>query len=118
VKRRLTVIKVCGRDYMPTKEEVEKWRKIFADKQIEDASKYNIISNGEVEVEQLEFDDTEQTITFVKIGGDSYRPTSQDLESWRDVFVKEAKDNKDFKIFSHNDVEITQIKVDEIIAIE
>lgn len=50
-------------------------------------------------------------ITVVKIGGNAegeYRPTPQDLEYWRTVF-EEAQYDKDFKIFTHQGVDIQRV---------
>jgi hypothetical protein len=41
------------------------------------------------------FDDDKKSLTIVKVGNASYRPSPQDLENWRDVFSGK-KSLKDF----------------------
>jgi len=47
-------------------------------------------------------------LTLVKIGDNEFRPTPTDLEHWRNVF-EECQYDKDFKIFSHNAVDVQRI---------
>ena len=47
-------------------------------------------------------------ITLVKLGGNDYKPTQADIEAFRQVF-EEAQYDKDFKIVTHNDVEVTRV---------
>lgn len=47
-------------------------------------------------------------LTIVKIGSADYKPTFADLESWRTVF-EEAQYDKDFKIFTHEGVDVTRV---------
>jgi hypothetical protein len=47
-------------------------------------------------------------LTLVKIGNQDFRPTPVDLESWRNVF-ESAASNKDFRIFTHDAVNIERI---------
>ena len=49
-------------------------------------------------------------LLLVKIGDDNYKPTPKDLENWRDVFEASKKD-PDFKIFSHNAVNIVKFEL-------
>jgi hypothetical protein len=46
--------------------------------------------------------------TIVKIGSADYKPTFADLEAWRAVF-EQAQYDKDFKIFTHEGVDITRV---------
>lgn len=46
--------------------------------------------------------------TVVKIGSADYKPTYADLESWRATF-EQAQNNKDFKIFTHEGVDIQRV---------
>jgi hypothetical protein len=47
-------------------------------------------------------------LTIVKIGSADYKPTFADLEAWRNVF-EEAQYDKDFKIFTHEGVDVTRV---------
>jgi hypothetical protein len=47
-------------------------------------------------------------LTLVKIGSQEFRPTPVDLEAWRNVF-EEAQFDKDFKIFTHDAVNVERI---------
>lgn len=47
-------------------------------------------------------------LTIVKIGSADYKPTFADLEAWRGVF-EEAQYDKDFKIFTHEGVDVTRV---------
>jgi len=47
-------------------------------------------------------------LTLVKIGNDEFRPTPVDLDQWRQVF-EDAQYDKDFKIFTHNAVEVERV---------
>lgn len=50
-------------------------------------------------------------LTLVKVGGNGYSPTPKDLEHWRDIF-EEAQHDKDFKIFTHDAINVTQLEID------
>jgi len=47
-------------------------------------------------------------LTVVKIGSADYKPTHADLEAWRNVFAS-AEFDKNFKIFTHEGVDIQKI---------
>lgn len=47
-------------------------------------------------------------LTIVKIGSADYKPTFADLEAWRGVF-EEAQYDKDFKIFTHEGVDVVRV---------
>lgn len=47
-------------------------------------------------------------LTVVKIGSADYKPTFADLEAWRSTF-EEAQYDKDFKIFTHEGVDIQRV---------
>src|SRR5271166_5968916 len=47
-------------------------------------------------------------LTIVKIGSADYKPTFADLEAWRSTF-EEAQYDKDFKIFTHEGVDVTRV---------
>ena len=66
-----------------------------------------ISANGE---QDLNYDDDADYITIVKVGGENYQQTLADLEEWRKVF-EQAVGDEDFKIFTHAQVHIEQIKV-------
>lgn len=114
---KLTIVKVLphGEDCSPTQEDLERWHKLFQEKKVtlEEAAQA-----GDIEYEVLpEKEEGEYYLTVVKIGGENYMPTFEDLEQWRKVF-EEAKDDPDFKIFTHPEVEVNVINVGKIIATE
>jgi hypothetical protein len=47
-------------------------------------------------------------LTVVKIGSADFKPTFADLEAWRNVF-EEAQYDKDFKIFTHEGVDVSRV---------
>lgn len=47
-------------------------------------------------------------LTIVKIGSADYKPTFADLEAWRSTF-EEAQYDKDFKIFTHEGVDVQRV---------
>lgn len=47
-------------------------------------------------------------LTLVKVGTNDYKPTPDDLETWRNVF-EEAQYDKDFKIFTHSGVSVERV---------
>jgi hypothetical protein len=47
-------------------------------------------------------------LTIVKIGSADYKATRADLEAWRNIF-EEAQYDKDFKIFTHEGVDVTRV---------
>jgi hypothetical protein len=47
-------------------------------------------------------------LTIVKIGSADYKPTFADIEAWRSVF-EEAQYDKDFKIFTHEGVDVVRV---------
>jgi hypothetical protein len=47
-------------------------------------------------------------LTLVKLGGEEYKPTQADIEAFRQV-LEEAQYDKDFKIVTHNGVDISRV---------
>jgi hypothetical protein len=47
-------------------------------------------------------------LTLVKLGGEDYKPTQADIEAFRQV-LEEAQYDKDFKIVTHNGVDISRV---------
>lgn len=47
-------------------------------------------------------------LTLVKVGGDDYKPSPADLESWREMFEQSLYD-KDFKIITHDKVTVERV---------
>lgn len=47
-------------------------------------------------------------LTVVKIGSADFKPTFADLEAWRNIF-EEAQYDKDFKIFTHEGVDVQRV---------
>ena len=50
----------------------------------------------------------EGAVTFIKVGDKDYKPTVADLNEWQRVF-EEAKNDPDFKIFSHSAIDIKRL---------
>lgn len=103
---KLTLIKVGINGYRPSPKDLEYWRNCF---------KSGIMDPDEVErhgvvVEYLDLKDDEDCLILVKVGSENYKPTPADLEAWRQVF-EEARNDKDFKIFTHSEVHVEQIKL-------
>ncbi len=112
---KITIVKILGSDDKITIKDVERWREAFRSEKttVEEAA-----ATGEVEVQVLpELDESNHYITLVRVGGEEYFPTVEDLETWRLVF-EEAKNDPDFKIFTHPAVEVDVINIGKIIAVE
>src|SRR5271163_3776100 len=104
MSNKITIIKVLPRDAAsPSPEDLERWREIFRQNLM---TPEQAAATGEVEITTLpEEQDGECYLTLVKVGGDDYRPTMEDLEAWRKVF-EEAQKDPDFKIFTHPNIDI------------
>lgn len=112
---KITIIKILGSGDKITIQDIERWREVFRSEKmtVEEA-----VATGEVEIQVLpELDESNNYITVVKVGGDEYSPTIEDLENWREVF-EEAKNDPDFKIFTHPAIEVDVINIGKIIAVE
>ena len=117
VKRKLTLIRVLGHDAPVTQKDLQRWHKIFAEHRM---SLQEAVATGEIFAEMIPVrqpDSEENYITFVRICDDDHRPTMEDLEGWRQVF-EEAKGDPDFKIFTYPFVDISVIKLGDIVAVE
>ncbi|CAM6006081.1 unnamed protein product [Sphagnum balticum] len=117
VKRRLTVIKVLGHDQPVTRSDLEKWHKIFVERRM---SLQQAVATGEVFSEMIPVrqpDSEENYMTLVRVGDDEHLPTIEDLEGWRKVF-EESKGDPDFMIFTYPFVDISVIKLGDIVAVE
>lgn len=114
---KVTIVKILphGDEYSPSPEDLDRWRKLFAEDKItlEEAA-----AAGDLEYQVLpQPQENEYYLTLVRVGSDHYYPTVDDLESWRKVFL-DAKDDPDFKIFTHPDVDVSVINIGKIIAAE
>jgi hypothetical protein len=114
---KITVVKILaqGEEFLPTRADMERWHQIFAENKmtVEEA-----VATGEVEIAELPLkEEGEHYLTIVQIGDDNYRPSMAELEQWRLVF-EEAKNDPDFKIFTHPGIEISMINIGDIIAVE
>lgn len=49
-------------------------------------------------------------LTLVRVGGNGYLPTAEDLQIWKNIF-EEAQHDPDFKIFTHDAINVTQLEV-------
>lgn len=117
VKRKLTVIKVLGHDQPVTHKDLEKWHKIFADKRM---SLQRAVATGEVFAEMVPVrqpDSEENYMTFVRVGDEKHMPTIGELEDWRKVFA-DAQSDPDFIIFTYPFVDISVIKLGDVIAVD
>ena len=115
--KKLSIIKVMGRHGYVTADDLDKWREIFANHMM---TEEEALATGEVQIEHLlqpEEGEDEHYITLVKVGSNSYKPTVEDLEAWRAVFEEAAKD-PDYKIFTHPEVDVSVIKIGDIIAVK
>jgi hypothetical protein len=111
--RKLTIIKVLPINGGVNSEDLERWREIFRKNEMTIAQAE---ATGEVAIEYVSTD-IEKSIMLVRLGGPDYQPSTQDLEAFRDIFEQASKD-PDFKIFTHRDVSIDVIKIDDIVAVE
>ncbi len=102
-----------GSDGITTKADLEKWQNIFANNT--EISYEEAMLMNEIELEEI--DHAENNILFVKLGNEEFQPTLQELENFRKVF-DEAKDDPDFKIFTHSLVSVESIPVGKVIAID
>jgi hypothetical protein len=115
--RKLTIIKVLGHGDHVTKEDLRKWHKMFAEHR---TSLKEAVATGEVFAEMIpvrQSDSDENYLTLVRIGEEDHHPTMEELEQWRQVF-EEAKNDPDFKIFTHPYVDISVMKIGAIVAVE
>lgn len=109
---KITIVKVGTiDDELPSEKDLERWRENF-----ETATKAELEEAG-VDVSTVEINEDENYITFVKVGNEDYKPTLDDLESWRSVF-EDAMGDPDFKIFTHHAVTIEAIPIGKIITVE
>jgi ribosome-associated protein YbcJ (S4-like RNA binding protein) len=115
MSNKITIIKVLGADGKVTVQDLEKWRKLFS----EGMTAKDAVETGEVAIEVIEDNRGEEDhyITLVKVGGENYSPTMEDLDNWRQVF-EAAKNDPDFKIFTHPSIQIDVINIGNIIAVE
>ena len=114
---KITVIKVLGanEDFIPNRADIERWHQIFAEEKM---TVQEAVATGEIEAEVLpEKKEGQHYLTLVRVGGDDYMPTFEDLEVWKTVF-EDAKGDPDFKIFTHPNIDITVIDIGKIVAIE
>lgn len=114
MNKKLTIIKILPRGTKIELEDVERWRKLFAE-QSEEWQK--AVEAGEASVETIEMSEDDHNIMFVKIGYEGYHPTFDDLMAWRNLF-EDAKNDPDFKVFTSPEVEVSLVNVGKIIDIE
>jgi hypothetical protein len=116
VEKPLTIIKVLPKNNKPTsQEDLYRWREIFAKN--DSSTIKNAQLNCEIEVQHLPRDLSENQIMFVKVGSDKLPTNKEELEEWQKVF-EEAKNDPDFMIFTHPDVEVEIVKIGNIVAVE
>jgi hypothetical protein len=109
----VTIIKVGDQNYRPTADDLEHWRQIFTGETSREEmfKKFPHMKDAPIEVIENAFDSDPDyhSVTIVKVGSENFQPTAADLEAWRNIFEEAAYD-KDFKIFTHSNVEVEQIK--------
>lgn len=118
MSNKITIIKVLPKDgkFSPSSEDLERWRKKFAEN--DQTALADGVASGEITVEVLpEKADDECYLTLVRVGGETFSPSFEDLENWRKLF-EDAVGDPDFKIFTHPDVEIEVVPVGKIIDVE
>jgi hypothetical protein len=112
--KHFTIVKILSVDEQPTQTEVNRWRDVFANHP-EEVQKFQ--EDGEIFVEKVPIPENEQYITLIKVGDDNYKPTYEDLETWRKVF-EDAQKDPDFKVFTHSAVDVSVIHIGKIIGVE
>lgn len=112
---KLTIIKVLPKNGTISQADLDRWHEVFRTNSmtLKEAAK-----TGEVKVEFVPAPEKgKHYITFVRVGSDEYYPTPEDLENWRDIFEEAAKD-PDFKIFTHQFVDVKTIELGKVVAVE
>lgn len=91
-------------------EDLKYWNKRFS----EDEPSQKELDHAGIIIEEIDMSAEQDAsyLTMVKVGSQSYHPSPADLEEWRQVF-ENAKGNPDFKIFTHDAVEIQRVKLEE-----
>lgn len=113
--KKLTIIKVLPKNGTISPKDLDRWHFMFKNN-LADIKLAN--QTGEVEVQEIPVPKRGQHfITLVRIGSDEYTPTVEDLKEWKQVFEDAAK-YPDFKIFTHKDVDIQVIDINDVIAVE
>jgi hypothetical protein len=110
---KLTIVKVLSKGTPITEHDLERWRQVFAQKMM---TPEQAVATGQVSVEEIPPSNDGQLV-LVKVGGDDYVPTAEDLDTWKKIF-EEAMDDSDFKIFTHENVTVEVIDIGQIIAVE
>lgn len=108
VNNPLTIIKVGDNKYVPTPEDLERWRSIFAGEISLDGCPPHM-KQQPISSEIFEADPDYHRLLLVRVGDDTYSPTATDLEEYRKVFEM-AQNDKDFKIFTHSSIQVEEIK--------
>lgn len=118
---KLTLVKLCGPNFKPSVEDLERWRDKFADYENNKEEINQAINAGEIVQDEIDLpkESDGHYITFVKVGDESRQPSVEDLENWRQIFEDASKD-PDFKIFTHETVEIKIQKLSdmEVVGVE
>jgi hypothetical protein len=114
-KRKLTIIKVLPKNGSISQEDLDKWHEVFRTNSM---THKEALATGEVEIENVPIaKKDEHFLTIVRVGNDTYQPSMEDLEQWRDVFAGAEKD-PNFKIFTHNAINIEVIEIGKVLAVE
>ena len=103
---KITIIKVGSSEYIPSQIDLERWRTLLNDRNIK-VSHINIMSDGDVEAQDLDIAPKVGSVLVVRVGPS---PTQDELQRWREVFL-EAKNDSEFKIFTHSGVTFERIDI-------
>lgn len=104
---KLKLVKLPGH---PEAEDLEYWNKQFSEREPsqEELQQHNIT------IEEIDWGEEpdQSVLTLIKVGSETYKPSVADLEEWRQVF-ENAQGDPDFKIFTHDAVEIQRVEMSE-----
>lgn len=120
--RKLTIVKVLPKNGTISQKDLDTWHEIFRNNHVSGLDKSVVEAaaqaTGEVEIQHIPTESNgKHFLTLVRVGGDKYTPTHEELEEWRQVFEEASKD-PDFTIFTHKDVEIEVIEIGKVVAVE
>ena len=105
--KKLTIVKLSN----STVRNRNFWENVFRTHSLEDA--IHLARENYNQVDQVDWEEgTENTpyLTVVKIGDESYHPTTQDLEVWRATF-EDAKGDPNFTVFTHESVSVQRLPI-------
>ena len=119
MSKKITIVKIIGKDeWSLTQEDVERWTNLCNKYSVDEVLSIGKASGEIKEVKELDLDPkNEHSLTLVKVGSHSYRPSASDLEWWRKLF-EEAIELEKSLVFVPNDIDVEVINIDKIISVE